>query len=74
MSLARTGQGLLSFHRPLISVYSENQECLAVASTAQLARSGRGVLGQIWEAVETRNRTVGRVMDKTDPPLQAAPV
>lgn len=53
---------------------NKNQECLAVASTAQLARSGRGVLGQIWEAVETRNRTVGRVMDKTDPPLQAAPV
>ena len=45
-----------------------------MASTAQLARAGRGVLGQIWEAVETRNRTVGRVMDKTDPPLQAAPV
>lgn len=45
-----------------------------MASTAQLARAGRGVLGQIWEAVETRNRTVGRVMEETDPPFQAAPV
>lgn len=45
-----------------------------MASTAQLTRAGRGVLGQIWEAVETRNRTVGRMMDETDPPLQVAPV
>lgn len=72
VSLARTGQGLLSFHRPVISVYSEQKPGqLSCGLHSPAGGSRKGVLGQIWEAVETRNRTVGKVTGETDlPPKQ----
>lgn len=72
VSLARTGQGPLNFHRPVISVHSEQKPGqLSCASTAQLA--GEGGPGPDLGGSGPGIGTVGRVMGETDPPRAKQP-